>query len=448
MNLIISSIIVTISILCLLFKRSSIPYLFIVCRILIPENVTFFNTELSINSFVILVFILSIFIGRKFKIDKDDKTLILMITIFFIYSIFSLFFSEYISLSKQLGYLVEFIFTQCIPAILIAITINKTNSINKFNNVLLVCSIITCVYGILTFLLRRNIYVELITGNSITESSWKGYSSSATFSTTTTFGYFLTIVIPYVIYILYNETDNKNIKLAKIALPLLIIGIFICRKRSTFVTIAFFMVALLLSTRKTKRSLDRTIFIIAIIITALIIVRNVPGLQQLYNYIKASVLFFDDNAVHVNNGELGSTMSLRINQLIYPFTEIKDNIIFGHGFGWSAVYLDLYELHPILFGFESIFALGICDLGIMFFIVWPAVFINLYVNYLKTPKQSKNKTSLLFVLTYVINLIASGLNYFYLFLILLVIIKKTMKCNIINNSFEDNKFLKDIVQLD
>ena len=156
---------------------------------------------------------------------------------------------------------------------------------------------------------------------------------------------------------------------------------------------------------------------------AILFIRLLPGFEQLNNFITASIFFWDDHAVNVTAGELGSTMELRIRQIVYPFVEINGNLIFGHGFGWCSWYIKEYLLHPILFGFESIFATSICELGIMGLVVYPTFFFQLYKKYI--PKTKTPNFGLLFLLTYVIDIIASGMNYFFLFLLLLVMINKS-----------------------
>ena len=400
MDYILSAIIAILGLYYLLTNRSNILCLFVISRILIPETVRFFCSPLSINYIEIT-------------------------SLFLIYFLLSLVMSNYLDLFAQYGSLFEFAFTQLLPGLLASLLLTNQKQIAEFNRTLLICTSIACIYGVITFLARRNPYVENLTGSIIEASSWKGYSTSATFSTTTAYGYFLTIILPYIIWLIDPRSNKRKKNLEYFTLVLSIIGIFLCRKRSVFITIAFDLLVLLFILPNTKKYFYRTIGCVTVFLIFTVATSQIPGLQHLYNYIKASLLFFNDNAVQVSNGELGSTMALRARQLDYPFTEISNNPLLGHGFGWCSVYLSRFKLHPVLFGFESIFALGICEFGILFFALYPLMYF-LILKYYINCKTDKNKLIILFILSYILNTIASGLNYFYLFVLLTVSIKKVL----------------------
>jgi hypothetical protein len=425
MEYILSAIIAILGLYVLLTNRSNILCLFVISRILIPETVGFFNSPLSINSFVVLLMITAIALNGKICITADSKHYIKITSLFLIYFLLSLVMSNYLDLFSQYGYLFEFAFTQLLPGLLASLLLINQKQVAIFNKTLLICTSIACIYGVITFLARRNPYVENLTGNILETSSWKGYSTSATFSTTTTYGYFLTIIVPYIIWLIAQRSDKRKKNLEYFALVLSIIGIFLCRKRSAFITIAFDVLVLLFILPNSKKYFYRAIGCVTAFLIFAFATSQIPGLQNLYNYIKASLLFFNDNAVQVSNGELGSTMALRLRQLTYPFTEISNNPLFGHGFGWCSEYLSKFKLHPVLFGFESIFALGICELGILFFVLYPLMYylmLKYYINY----KTNKNKLIILFFVSYIFNTIASGFNYFFLFVLLTVLIKKSI----------------------
>ena len=80
--------------------------------------------------------------------------------------------------------------------------------------------------------------------------------------------------------------------------------------------------------------------------------------------VEGRMFFWNDNLL-AKTGVGGSDMVLRVRQVIYPLVEVSNNIVFGHGFGWCGWYLGKYELHPILFGFETILSTAVCEFGII-----------------------------------------------------------------------------------
>ena len=402
---------------CLLYLLSC----FVAVRILVPESTRFLGSGISINTLVITVLFFSILLSGRLKISKVDKKLVVIIAIYLLYCFITLFVASTGDFMAQLGNLIEFAITQCLPAIAALLIIKNKKQLELFNNTFVLATIVTCIYGIVTYLLKKNLYVEALTGKVIEMSTWKGYATFATFTSTTTFGYFLALAIPYILYLLYKNEKVKG-KIIKLSLFLALICVILCKKRSAMVSIIGMAVLLAYMSPKTKKYFSRIIIVAVTVLLGIVLIKLIPGFEQLDNFITASVFFWNDKAVNVTAGELGSTMELRIRQLVYPFVEINNNILFGHGFGWCGWYIKEHILHPILYGFESIFATSICELGILGLIVYPMFFFQLYKSYLLRTKSID--FGLLFLLTYIIDIVASGMNYFFLFLLLLVMINK------------------------
>ena len=62
----------------------------------------------------------------------------------------------------------------------------------------------------------------------------------------------------------------------------------------------------------------------------LLLVYFVPQLESAKNLIESSLFFWDDS-LRDKHDVGGSSMSMRINQTLYPWVMISDNILFGHG---------------------------------------------------------------------------------------------------------------------
>ena len=176
-------------------------------------------------------------------------------------------------------------------------------------------------------------------------------------------------------------------------------------------------------TKKKIRILLTSIICCSIGIT---IVLNTPGLEILANFIRSSVFFWNDSMViSVSGGNVGSTFEMRIGQILYPFIEISNNFLFGHGKGWCAYYLSTHPFHPIMFGFETITSRIICEYGLVGIPLYTYVFINSY-KYSEPKGEKSTNYSMLYVLTVLVMSIATGLDYYYLFFVYIVFIHKVL----------------------
>ena len=163
-----------------------------------------------------------------------------------------MFFAKTGNLAAQLGKLLEFIITQCLPAVAAVLIIRKRNQIAIFNKAFTLATIVTCIYGIFTYVIKKNLYVEALTGKVLEASAWKGYATFATFTSTTTFGYFLALAIPYMIFLLYNSEKHRK-KILKASLVLMMVCVVLCKKRSAMVAIIGMGVLLLYMFPKTNK---------------------------------------------------------------------------------------------------------------------------------------------------------------------------------------------------
>ena len=138
--------------------------------------------------------------------------------------------------------------------------------------------------------------------------------------------------------------------------------------------------------------------------------------------VEGRMFFWNDNLL-AKTGVGGSDMVLRVRQVFYPLVEVSNNIVFGHGFGWCGWYLGKYELHPILFGFETILSTAVCEFGIMGYLVYCLLFYKSY-RYSHPFCDRKTNFQLLNILAVVILVIATGFNYFYFFALVVVLMHK------------------------
>lgn len=79
-----------------------------------------------------------------------------------------------------------------------------------------------------------------------------------------------------------------------------------------------------------------------------------------------------------NNSVKGSSISMRLEQLVAAIDEIKGVELVGKGFGWTNYYLSTNQSHPILLSFESLIFIVLCNSGIIGIFIWIIFFILLF----------------------------------------------------------------------
>ena len=405
---------------------------FISARILIPEVVRTPGLEgLSFNSTLILIIAISVLVNGLAKtytrLAKDTYFKCLM---FFICSCAVLLpFSSYEDLQFQYNSLIQYFFTDILPIILTIAVVKTKCDLRIVVQAFLWSTILCCVYAIIVYLMQKNPYVnyfQAITGwrdTSLGEEVWyttgRGVSTSGTFLHANGFGYFISMSIPLFIYLQYTAQYNKRIIF--IALVLLIVNVFLCKKRSPIVSIGVFLILWMYLKRKTWNVL-LYVKILLLGTAALLIIFMVPALESIRSMIETSFFFWDDKLLAAKDVG-GSSWELRILQVVYPFIEIKDNILFGKGFGWCSWYLNQYELHPVLFGFETILSTAVCQFGILGYLMYYMLFYQSY-KYSRPYKNGKVNYQLLALVTMIALVVATGLNYFFFFGIGSVIMNK------------------------
>lgn len=419
----------------LAFKRTSYGCCcLLVSRILIPECVRLIPiVDMSLNTCVIAILLLAtardLFLGNiRLLNDKYVKTLVVFMAVFFI----TLPLADTLDYQTQSGSWFRFLFTDICPAIIFIVALRKKKDVVIVLKTLFVVCVINCVYGCLTIAIGANPYSFAINSlYSTRQAQMEAFNdmvstrggiliTSSTFEHENGWGYFLPITFVLFFY-LYKRNDGifKESTLL-LLLILLSVGVIICGKRSAYVSyMAFWMVFLIIF-----RYIRWRYFLFALlgIFLFVIICEIFPQLEKVRNLIESSLFFWDD-AIREKNNVGGSSWELRVNQILYPWVEIKDNILFGHGMGWTGVYLQKTgEIHPILYGFESIFSTAVCDGGLVGSIMWIWLFFKSY-KYSIQHRQWKVWAKLLTFVQVVIA-IATGLSYFVFYGMYIVILNK------------------------
>lgn len=403
-------------------------------RILIPECVRLTPIiDISLNTCVIAILLLASFRDVLFlKCDEYKDDYLRVLSIFMAFFLIMLPLSDTIDTNLQFKSWFQFLLTNILPAFIFVIGIRTKEDLIIILKALLIVCIINCMYGCFTISIGFNPYTFLINQlystriEQISEISSELNTRGGVLITSSTFehangwGYFLpiTFVLFYYIYDNWGYIINKNAII--VVLILLSISVLICGKRSAYVSyMAFWGVFLFLGHRI---KIKYIIFILLGIVVVFFVIALFPQFVKFQNILESSLFFWDDKLVEKNDVG-GSTMELRINQFFYPWVEINNNILFGHGFGWTGTFLrETGNIHPILYGFESIFSQVICEGGIIGSILWVWLFFKSYkysiIHY------DSHLWPLLFTFTQIMIVVATGLSYFVFYGIYIVILNK------------------------
>lgn len=416
------------------FKRPIYGYCcFIAIRILVPEVARSpLADAISFNTTIIFVIIVSLIYkeGKSFmRVVRNDyfsKTLI----VFFLYAIITLPLSNYGDIGIQYKNTIQFFLTDILPIIIFISVIHTKKDFDILVKVFLVATIACCIYSVFTVFVSFNPLVTTfklafdktgeLTASDLVEDfkTGRGLAASGTFVHTNGFGYFISMSIPICVYLIAKK---YHIKLSIATLLLLVVNLFLCKKRSPLVSMGVFLIAYLFVSRN-KEKFKYLLYTIGSIFLFMVLIELLPALSSINNMLESSFYFWDDKLL-AKNDVGGSSWELRVRQLVYPFTEIKDNLIFGHGYGWCAWYRDELILHPILYGFETIFSTAVCELGIMGYFIYFKVFANSY-KYSRPFRIKDTNYQLLNLIAEIVLIIATGLNYFYFWGFGIVLLRK------------------------
>ncbi len=130
-----------------------------------------------------------------------------------------------------------------------------------------------------------------------------------------------------------------------------------------------------------------------------------------------SLQFWDDKKQKEKN-ITGSSMEMRLNQFDAALKEIRFSPVFGRGYSYRDYYINKYnQLHPELWGFESILLLYLVErgwLGLFFF------FIVILFLYRRFVRNISDKLILIMIFGgFLLSIIMTGIRPFSLLFLLL-----------------------------
>ena len=253
-----------------------------------------------------------------------------------------------------------------LPLVIWNVFIIDKSSLKLFKNTMLICIIVSVGYGLfLTQLEGVNPYVmyfsqfreDLYVFESYYQASGQGRlfgRISSVYFHPMAFALFLGFSIIYLFYV------RKSLKwyVFIIILFLTILMSLLCGVRSVlgglFVAFIYY-----LFTQKSFKLL------ILSCVCGLFFLVFISFLPELSTYL--------GSMIHISNdgGEFrGSSVEMRVEQLIGAIEEASKNPLFGLGYKWTDYYVNLKGDHPICLAFESLAFVVICNSGIIGVLLW------------------------------------------------------------------------------
>ena len=282
--------------------------------------------------------------------------------------------------------------------------------IGKFYKYIFIELLVVCIYGIFEYILGTNPYIDLITSSfgthegvvDIYKNDVRGFINGRvqgfswhplTHGQLMQVGLFLVLV--------WKNKIKREIYFFLVCL--LLINILLCGSRSALLaTLLFFLFSF---PSKTRISVLKISFLVAIFIFFII---GEEKRIEIIDTLKSLIFFWDED---VSNSIKGSSLQMRLGQLELAYSEVKSNLLFGHGIGYVVELQSTFDVTGGLYGYESIFLYKVTEIGLAGFfvyIVWYYKAYRIIYNSVKGIKDiNSNGVKYLFY-AYFVNLMMTG----------------------------------------
>jgi hypothetical protein len=353
--------------------------LYISYNILVPYlKLNFFGIALSYNllNFVLFFSFLVQWKNKNKKIDyRPIIPFLLLYSLLFLIS----FLELETPLNMQLNILRYSFMKVCFVPFIIWNVSKDNNSILKYIKWAIIISIIiACIYGVFLMNLQGlNPYTSLLSAYFKEQDAAKimentggdsrlSISNARSIQSTIThkMRWALNLCFILILNVVFFIKEKKRWYL--VLLPLLLFNTLISGVRTGIATLVLVGAYYLIRIRNIK-----LLFTAGILLFLLNI--SISSNKELTNFFSS----FTD--VKGNKSDIrGSSISLRLEQLDGCFTEIRDNIFFGKGNGWTFYYQANKGDHPTILSFESLIFVVLCNNGFIGLFIWSIFFYLLF----------------------------------------------------------------------
>lgn len=339
--------------------------LYIAYLLLVPYLQISIGVSLSFNFVNLLV--LFIFILKHRLLDKSEidilpiKPFILFFVLFLLLIPiqFDTPYYEQVNMFRQTFMTV--IFT---PLVVWNVMRLNPNSVKIFEGILLTCIVVAGIYGLLlTQTPGINPYIIMIdnimgqdfnSDYALDEGGGRLFGRiSSVFFHPMTYGLFLGLSIIFV----YSLWGKWNKFFLSVVMAIIVVNLVTCGVRSVIGGVFFAFVYYVIKSKNYRLA----IYTFVLLLFGLL---YVGANSEMGDYL-GSMLKSDGEGV-----QRGSSMEMRLDQLIATFHEIQDCFFQGKGYGWTDYYMREHEAHPTIYGFESLLYVILCNGGLLGVLIW------------------------------------------------------------------------------
>ena len=290
-----------------------------------------------------------------------------------------------------------------------------TNIDNKRTiNLLLIIFIVVGLYGIFTYIIKLNPYINLLYFiYSGTENLFSAFLEeergglvgriSGTMLHPLGWGQICNLIIG--LYLLYHKNINRLLGIIIVIIG--IINIILCGSRAALIGLGVLYISYLLS-GNTKKAFRSIFTISTVVVAGLFIFKENENIDKMTKYIKAAALFWNQEAS--NEAEIrGSGVNMRIRQLEVSIEKASSSIG-GLGFNYQLYTLDNYrKADDELYGLESIVFKKLVEQGFLGLIFFGYTNILLFNYIRKNERNSERKLITGFFCSYLATIIITGI---------------------------------------
>ena len=360
---------------CILKNKTWAFCFYMVCRLLLPPIVRI--GPVSMNTVMSFIMLATIFFSYK-KLDKQQKRLFFPITLL----VFPLgIFSAFGVIPYDIVYrnLFQFFMTEICPCLFLIICLKSSKDVRNILIFIGFSYIIIGIWGIITYCLKMNplytFFMLTFAGDyEVSDFTGDGYGSlrgsllgaaSGNLSGPLPWGQESMLVALFFLFFKDIKKIPKALVITVVALA--IINTFLSGKRSCLLPIIIFCAYYIW--RSKLLSLKNIFFSIFVLVSAFIVISSFPIFNQINKNIESTIFFWDDDVARKNNVD-GSSLEMRQSQFVCANQMISNHAFCGLGYDYPSYYSSIKGLHPIMFGFESIYFSVIVSSGILGLFVW------------------------------------------------------------------------------
>ena len=416
----------------------SLYCLCITSTLLVPSSVKYLSLSPS-TIFSYLLFLVSFVYLYKhlYKYEKDTISLLRIIIYYFIIYLCLLPLARTMTILLQINDL-KITLLECQLPFSIALILNSRKKVIYIYDWILFITYIVCIYDLICIILQLNPYYIMVGGTNAMETAVASLSDArggleGRYGSTVGNALYYSVCV---LILLYSNaygflvSHHRRIKkmLYYVAFLLLLLNLFFTGSRSTMIAVCiggfYYMYK--------RISIIKCAFysFCLYILFCFLLTLNVFGKYQ--PLIESTIYFWNDE-ISSDSGIKGSSLSMRLIQLVAAFSEIDGSaFFFGNGAGWPWWYTETKGVHPYLLGFESVLFSGLTEFGVLGFILIYIIFYMLLYHYVKKRRKiykcSLEKIEIInsYLLSYAVVAFMTSPYYFTLFLGTLFLMLKSL----------------------